>query len=246
MSDFPAIVTVHAVDLAGEDGIVTDAGTFDELGCRAIPAVTAIVASGEDGVVLVEPFGAELLRRQLREASSLDRPAVVRTGIFASAAQVEVLAAWLSEAPPSALVVAPFTRLTVPAADSRAILAAVRASLYPRARVVVVRAADAKTLAGGDLTGIDGLRETASAIRGHGARSVLVAGVFERGRVIDFLDDDGRESLCDAARIAAPRVGGLSGAHAAALAAHLARGTPLPDAMDAAQRYVALRLQRGR
>ena len=39
---------------------------------------------------------------------------------------------------------------------------------------------------------------------------------------------------------------GLAGAHAAALAAHLARGLSLSTAADAAQRYIGFRLMRGR
>lgn len=246
MNGSPGIVTVHAVDLAGEEGIVADAGIFDELGCRALPALTALVSARENDLALVESMAPELLGRQLREISRHERPTVVRTGIFASAGQVETLAAWLGETPPAALVVAPQARLERPAGEARAVLEAVRAALYPRARVVVVRATDTKTLVGGELSGIDGLRAATAAIRAQGARSVLVAGVFERGRVVDFLDDDGHEAFSDAARIAAARIGGLAGAHVAALAAHLARGTALVGAMEAAQRYVAMRLHRGR
>jgi hydroxymethylpyrimidine/phosphomethylpyrimidine kinase len=64
--------------------------------------------------------------------------------------------------------------------------------------------------------------------------------------VLDLVDDDGHVVLLDTARIQTSRVPGLAGAHAAALAAHLARGASLSNAAEAAQRYIGFRLQRGR
>jgi hypothetical protein len=64
--------------------------------------------------------------------------------------------------------------------------------------------------------------------------------------VLDVLDEGGGVSVVDASRVAAPPLAGLSGAHAAALTGHLARGLPIAAAAAAAQRTVALRLQRGR
>jgi len=110
----------------------------------------------------------------------------------------------------------------------------------------VARAADCGFFAGREVTDLDGLRDAAARLRDLGARAVVVAGLLVRGRVLDLVDDDGNVVLLDAARIQAPRIPGLAGAHAAALTAHLARGLPLPNAAEAAQRYIGFRLQRGR
>jgi hydroxymethylpyrimidine/phosphomethylpyrimidine kinase len=101
-------------------------------------------------------------------------------------------------------------------------------------------------LSGAPAESIDGLTSAARALRGEGASAVLVAGATWKGRVIDLLDDEGKVTVLDASRVQAPHVGGLAGAHVVALTAHLARGLALSSAFAAAQRYIALRLQRGR
>jgi hydroxymethylpyrimidine/phosphomethylpyrimidine kinase len=110
----------------------------------------------------------------------------------------------------------------------------------------VARATDCEFLAGLEVADLDGLRDAAKRLRDLGARAALVAGLVVRGRVLDLVDDDGKVVVLDTARIQAPRVPGLAGAHAAALTAHLARGLPLSGAAEAAQRYIGFRLQRGR
>jgi hydroxymethylpyrimidine/phosphomethylpyrimidine kinase len=118
--------------------------------------------------------------------------------------------------------------------------------LFPAARVVVVRAGDLDLLTEKRAEGLDELRSAASVLRERGAGAVLISGGVLKGRVLDVLDDGGQVTVFDTTRLSVSRVEGLAGAHAAALAAHLARGLDLREAAAAAQRYVALRLQRGR
>jgi hydroxymethylpyrimidine/phosphomethylpyrimidine kinase len=125
-------------------------------------------------------------------------------------------------------------------------LDSMRRHLFPLARVVVARATDAARLAGAPAEGLEGMHAAAGLLRSQGARSVLIAGGAGKDRVLDVLDEAGDVSVLDASRVLAPHLAGLGGAHAAALTGHLARGLPLPRAVMAAQRYVALRLQRGR
>jgi hydroxymethylpyrimidine/phosphomethylpyrimidine kinase len=101
-------------------------------------------------------------------------------------------------------------------------------------------------MAGRSVDDLESLREAASKLREQGAAAVVIAGLLRRGRVLDLVDDGGNVVLLDTARIHAPRIPGLAGSYAAALASHLARGLALPEAADSAQRYIAFRLLRGR
>jgi hydroxymethylpyrimidine/phosphomethylpyrimidine kinase len=127
----------------------------------------------------------------------------------------------------------------------RAALDTIRRSLHSLSSVVVIRAGDLEVHGGGSPEDLEAARGLAATIRAGGAASVLLAGLGWRGRAIDLLDECGVVTVLDAPRLAAARVEGIAGAHAAALACHLARGLPLASAAAAAQRYVALRLQRG-
>ena len=231
MSAGPLVVSAHALDTGGGDGLVADAAVFAELDCRAVCVATSVVSR--------EPLPVEVLARQLEAAQLVGPVGAARIGFVKGATQVELIAGFVRRVAPATAVVAS------PLLDSET-HEAIRRHLYPAARVVVVRAADLASLADRTIEDLDVLRGAALQLREQGARAVVVAGWLVRGRVLDLLDDDGQVVLLDTARIQVPRIPGLAGAYAAALAAHLARGLPLSTAVEAAQRYVGFRLVRGR
>ena len=238
MSAGPLVVSAHALDTGGSEGLVADAAVFAELECRAVCVATSVVSR--------EPLPLDIVARQLEAAQLVGPVGAARVGFVKGATQVELIAGFVRRAAPTTTVVAaPVRDGTSPLLDVET-QEAIRRHLYPAARVVVARAADLASLAERSVDDLDALRGAALRLREQGARAVVIAGWLLRGRVIDLLDDDGQIVLLDTARIRVPRVPGLAGAYAAALAAHLARGLPLSTAAEAAQRYVGFRLVRGR
>ena len=227
MSAARLAVSIHTLAPVADEGLVADAAVFDELGCRAACVATDIGGEIPD----------DLLARQIDALpGEAGRCAAARIG-WVRAGQAARVAAFVARAVPESAVLA-----ILPAC----LEGNVRESLFPIARVVVVRAVDAPSWIGRTLTDLEDLPDAAARLRGDGARAVLIAGFRAGARTVDLLDDGGRVALLDAPRIAAPHLPGIAGAHAAALAGHLARGAGLRDAAAAAQRYVALRLTRGR
>jgi hydroxymethylpyrimidine/phosphomethylpyrimidine kinase len=220
----PLVLTIGALHSGATDGIVADAAVLLDLDCRPVTAATCLVPHPGGEPVPFPPalFGAAL------SGGLAESPRATRVGALADQ-DVEQIAALLAARAPDAIVLAPEV-LALPAAR--------RAPLLALARVVVVRAGDARDL--------PGLERIASRVREEGARAVLCAGASLRGRVIDRLDEDGRVTVFDTSRIQAPRIPGLAASHVTALAAHLARGESLVRAAEAAQRYVGVRLRRGR
>jgi hydroxymethylpyrimidine/phosphomethylpyrimidine kinase len=238
MSASPLVVSAHALDTGGGEGLVADAQVVTEMECRAVSVATS--------VVLPMALPSELVAAQLEVAKLAGRVGAMRIGFVRGSEQIERIAEFARGAAPAATVVAiPVRDGTVRLLDAET-NDAIRRDLYPIARVVVARAIDLAFLVDRNVEDLDGLREAASRLRGQGARAVVIAGWLSRGRVLDLLDDEGQAVLFDAGRIHAPRVPGLAGAYAAALTAHMARGLSLQDAAAAAQRYIGLRLSRGR
>lgn len=238
----PVVLAIQAVDPVGAEGLGGDLRVLADLDCAVRVAAT--------GIVLPPPRGRyrlpdEVLEAQIRGAFAEKPPAVIRTGCFADPAQAELVGAWLREMHPASVVVAyePGTR----AADSRReTVEALRESLVPLSRVLVLRAGLAEDWFEDAVEDLDGARRGATGLLTRGAIAVLVTGVFAGGRVLDVLVDGERTAVFDTSRIAATRVEGLAVAHASALAAHLAHGLPLERAAGAAQRYVAARLAAAR
>jgi len=240
----PAVLSIHAADGVGEQGMVADAGVYQELRCRWAGVVTSVLAAGSHGIDALEPLSLGLVAQQLESVLQTCRPAAVRTGVLVGSRQVELIAGILRECGLEPTVVAPVLRIRGERVLDDDTLEAVTRTLYPLAGVVVVRAGDVELLAGESVEDVEGMTRAAASLRSRGARRVLIAGAVQGGRVVDLLDDDGKTSLFDVSRVSAPRVAGLSGVHAAALAAHLARGRSMVKAVDAAQRYVGFRIQR--
>ena len=243
MTGPPTVLTVHAADPAGDEGILEDALTLRDLGCRPVQVTTALLLPRRKRSAL-EGLPAALVAAQFAEAVSSVPPAAARTGILADAAQIETVAALLRSSATSVVVCAPVAR----AGRSRVLdgdgVAAIRRHLFPLARVVVVRVGDLEAFSAGRASDVAGLARAAAEIRSQGARAVLVTGGGWNGRVVDVLDDEGRISVFDTTRVVAPRVAGVAGAHPAALAAFLAKGEALARSADAAQRHVGLRFDR--
>jgi hydroxymethylpyrimidine/phosphomethylpyrimidine kinase len=238
VSGHPLVVTVHALDLRGGDGLIGDAIVFAELDCRALCVATAVVPP--------EPVPLALMARQLEKAEGAGRAAAVRVGFVSGRPQVELIAGFVQRIAPESAVLAPVARVGDSTVLDAATLEAMRLDLFPAVRVVVARAVDQPLLTGREASDLGGVRDAARRLRDHGARAVVIAGLRLRGRVIDLLDDGGEVVVLDTVRIHVPRVHGLAGAYAAALAAHVGRGLELARAAEAAQRYVGLRLLRGR
>ncbi len=241
----PAVVSVHVLDPLGEEGLLADAAVCRELQCRPLSVASALLTPEPRAAGRLEPLSRESLGRQLRAALAGPRPAVARVGILCDAGQVETVAGLLEQAAPRHLVLAPMARVAGADVMDEATLEALGDRLFARAEPLVVRAVDLEALCGHPCGDVEDVKRATGILRSRGARAVLVVGIVRRGRVLDVLDEQGRIGIFDASRLTAPRIPGLAAAHAAALSCHLALGHPLAAAVDRAQRYIAVRLQRG-
>jgi hydroxymethylpyrimidine/phosphomethylpyrimidine kinase len=236
---------VGAVVSHDGDGLVGDAEVIHELDCRAACVATSVLAASAKELLALEPLKAEVVGRQIAAALADDRPDAARIGIVHEEL-IPLVAGLVERHVPQAAVYAPVVRVSGTQVLNARVTAAAQAELYPRVRVVVIRASDAGTLTGEEVSDLTRMRAAAEALRRAGARAAIVAGFLSGGRVIDVVDDGGRLAVFDTTRHQSPRIPGLAGAYAASLAAHLARGAELARAAEAAQRYVGSRLVRGR
>lgn len=237
MTGAQRVLAIHALDTGAGEGLVADAGVIGDLEGSA-----ACVASS---IVFPEPVSLELLSRQLTRATAAPVSAM-RVGYLRGRAHVELVASVLRRVAGETSVVAIPQRQDDGAALDADTHAAIVDHLFPAARVVICRAADLLSGPGNDGNDADRLTEILASVRSQGARAAIVSGYLLGGRVLDALDDGGDVLLLDTARIQGPRVPGLAGAYASAVATHLARGASLAHAAEAAQRYVGFRIQRGR
>jgi hydroxymethylpyrimidine/phosphomethylpyrimidine kinase len=240
-----------ALTIAGSDsgagaGLQADLKTFAAHGIYGTSVVTAVTAQNTLGVSMFEAVSTDLIAAQLEAVMSDIGAHAAKTGMLPTAAIVETVAAAVQDLEIPLLVVDPvmIAKSGDRLLDDEAV-AAMTSELLPRALVVTPNVPEAEALSGIAIRTIEDCRAAARRIATFGPAAVLITGGHLAGEDIRDLLYDGRtftEFRTD--RVAGRHTHGTGCTFASALAAHLALGRTLPDAVPLAQRYVAGAIRR--
>ncbi len=227
-------LTIAGSDSGGGAGIQADLKTFAALGVYGCSVITAVTAQNTLQVSGIEAISPDMVRKQLEAALSDIHPNAIKTGMLANSAIIEAVAATLRRFPRVPLVLDPV--MIAKSGDALLATEAVRTlceQLIPLADMVTPNIPEAETLTGMRLAGDESIRKAAAAIRGMGAKAVLIKGGHlaidrsEDSRAAEVADlyDDGKEvHRISGPWIDTPHTHGTGCTLASALAAGLARG----------------------
>jgi hydroxymethylpyrimidine/phosphomethylpyrimidine kinase len=242
----------RALTIAGSDsgagaGIQADLKTFAAHGIYGTCAITALTAQNTCGVAGVHIVPAEFVTLQIETVVSDIGCDAVKTGMLATAAIVEAVAAAVASLDLPNLVVDP---VMVAKGGDRLLsddaVHAVRTTLIRLARVVTPNIPEAAVLTGLPIRTTDDMRRAGERLLDLGARATVVKGGHLEG-------DDATDLLVTADGVVAlttPRLRvasthGTGCTFAAAMAARLATGAPLEDAVRGAKAYVTEAMRHG-
>lgn len=241
-----------ALTIAGSDsgagaGIQADLKTFAAHGVYGTSVVTAVTAQNTLGVNSFEALSADLVTAQIEAVVSDIGAHSAKTGMLANAAIVEAVGAAVEALEIPLLVVDPvmIAKSGDRLLDDEAV-GAMRSELLRRAFVVTPNIPEAETLAGLTIRSDRDRERAARRIVKLGASAVVIKGGHLQGPTIrDLLYDGHRFAEFTAPRVESRATHGTGCTFAAAIAAHLALGTTLADAVPLAQAYVAGAMQAG-
>jgi hydroxymethylpyrimidine/phosphomethylpyrimidine kinase len=238
----PRALTIAGSDSGGGAGIQADLKTFSVLGVYGMTAVTAVTVQNTMGVLSYEALSPATVGDQIRAVASDIGVDAAKTGMLANAAIVEAVADAVAELAVPNLVVDPVfmskhghVLLAEEAVD------ALRARILPLATIVTPNLPEASGLAGLRVETREEMRGAAEGILASGARAVLVKGGHLQGaagEAADLFVDGTTEEWFSAPRIDTPHTHGTGCTLSAAIAAHLARGDPLREAVRAGKAFV--------
>ena len=240
-------LTIAGSDSGGGAGIQADLKTFAAHDIYGTCAITAVTAQNTLGVTTFSPMPADLVTAQI-EAVMADLGAhAAKTGMLANAAIVEAVAAAVEDLDVPLLVVDP---VMIAKSGDRLLddeaLGAIKSELMRRAFVVTPNVPEAEALSGITIRSEDDRRGAARAIAALGAAHVIIkGGHFPSEGIVDVLYDGHRFLEFRAERVAGRHTHGTGCTFAAAIAAHLALGRTLEDAVPLAQHYVAGAIRNG-
>jgi hydroxymethylpyrimidine/phosphomethylpyrimidine kinase len=239
----PIALTIAGSDSGGGAGIQADLKTFAALGVFGTSAVTAITAQNPDGVSAIQGIQAEVVAAQIRAVREYFPVGAAKSGMLFSREIIAAVAeAWGGRAGnPAPLVVDPVMVATSGAKLLRDdAIEAMRALILPRAALITPNMDEAALLTGFPVRTREEQARAAHVLYERFRAPVLVKGGHLAGsaEASDVLWDGQHEE-----RLSAPFLAGLN-AHgtgctlSAAIAAHLALGMHLLDAVAAGKRYL--------
>ena len=244
----PVALTIAGFDPSGGAGVIADVKTFSAFGCFATAAVTSLTFQNTTGVFGATHVSAADVRAQVLPVVEDFRVAGLKTGMLPTREVISEVARLLRETHlgEAGVIVDPVVRSTsgFDLIDDDA-LAALKSELLPLAALATPNIPEAERITGLEIRTEADMRRAASLMRELGARAVLVkGGHLAGGEAVDLLDDAGEVRLFRAPRIETDATHGTGCTLAAAIAACLARGMNLPEAVGAAKRFVTEAIRR--
>ena len=237
-------LTIAGSDSGGGAGIQADLKTFAAMGVYGTSALTAITAQNTLGITAWEPVSTELVIAQLEAIAGDLPPDAVKTGMLATVAIVEAVAAAIEGLELPNLVVDP---VMIAKGGDRLLredaVGAIKAHLLPLAEVLTPNIPEAEVLSGSRIATLDDMRSAARRIRAMGPRVVVVKGGHLGGQVLgpEIIDvvcaPDGEFEL-RGPRIETRHTHGTGCTFAAATTAQLARGVDVETALRTAREYL--------
>ncbi len=236
-------LTIAGSDSSGGAGVQADTKTMSALGVYAESVITALTAQntlGVDGVVATEP---DFIRLQMDSVFSDIRPDAVKIGMLPTASAVHAVTEGLRAWDAPFVVVDPVMVATSGAALSEGGAVAALDELLPLAHVATPNIPEAEVLSGMRIESREEMLQAAHKIlQEKGCAAVLVKGGHLAGTASDVLvQRDGaeaRETWYESERIDTENTHGTGCTLSSAIAAYLAKGESLQQAVELAKRYL--------
>jgi len=244
----PLVLVFAASDPTAGAGIQADMLTLASLGCHPLSALTAITVQDTVGVDSVHPVSAELVERQARTLLEDMQVAAFKLGVLGSVENVVAIAEIVSDYPDIPLVFDPV--LTSGRGDDLSgeeIISAMRELLLPQTTILTPNAPEARRLAEHE----DDENEPAIDLCAHrliemGAQHILITGTHENTpEVINTLYGVNGVLRRDRWERLPGSYHGSGCTLASAVAACIAGGASLEDAVRDAQDYNWQKLAKG-
>jgi len=241
-------VTIAGSDSGGGAGIQADLKTFSALGVYGASVVTALTAQNTKGVSAIHDVPAEFVAAQIDAVFSDLAVGAVKIGMVSQSAVIATIAAGLERWQQSKVVLDPVMIATsgdkLLAPDAVDVLKRV---LMPRALIVTPNLPEAAALTDAPVAETeDEMRAQGERLLALGARAVLMKGGHGSGvESVDLLIEPTTGMRLAADRIATKNTHGTGCTLSSAIAAGLAKGLDLPEAVRAAKTYVTAALAAG-
>jgi hydroxymethylpyrimidine/phosphomethylpyrimidine kinase len=235
---WPVVLSVAGFDPSAGAGVIADLKTFAAHNCYGVAAITALTVQNTQGVASVHPVDPSVLRASILSQLSDGRVRALKIGMLSNQATAEVVREILESNPDLPAVLDPVLR----SSNDFGLLDAagldyIRRQLLSRVTVVTPNLAEAAALAEIPVDNLESMKAAAHKLVELGARAVVVTG-GHLDKAIDVFFDGTTVEAFAGDRVKPDNTHGTGCTFSSAVAANLALGRHLRDAVVLAKAYV--------
>jgi hydroxymethylpyrimidine/phosphomethylpyrimidine kinase len=245
---YARVLTIAGSDSGGGAGIQADLKTFAALGCYGMSAITALTAQNTVGVQGIHAVPASFLKAQIQSVMDDIGVDALKIGMLHEPGIVEVVAWAIDHYNIRQVVLDP---VMVATSGDRLIaqetVQVLVRELFPRVTVVTPNLDEAQLLLGQPIANAQALDAAAQGLLAMGAKAVLLKGGHLVGdEVVDLLvQAKGPTRRLASSRIPSRNVHGTGCTLSSAIAAHLALGHGLEEAVVLARTFILSAIEQG-
>jgi len=237
-ASWPVVLSIAGFDPSSGAGIAADLKTFAAHECYGVAAITALTIQNTQGVSALYPVEPAVLKETIAALLADGRVKAIKIGMLASRANAEVVSEVLESNPEIPSVLDPVFRSSSgrDLADA-ACQEFLREQLIKRAYVITPNLFEASAMTGLRVENQEAMKAAARKLVEMGARAVVVTG-GHLDKAIDVLFDGSGLEVFIGDRVKPDNTHGTGCTFSSAMAANLALGRQLRDAVVLAKAYV--------
>jgi len=233
------VLTIAGSDSCGGAGIQADLKTFSALGTYGMSVITAVTAQNTMGVFNVREMDVGIIKDQIDCLFEDIRIDAVKVGMVSSIEIIDAIAECLRRNKAGNVVVDPVMvsksgyHLLKPEAKDELIKV-----LFPLADVVTPNLFEAELITGDKIENLQQMEKAAMTIYESGPKNVVVKGGHLTGDAVDVMYDGQKYHYINGTRIATKNTHGTGCTFSSAIAASMAKGYPVVEAVRLAKEYI--------
>lgn len=239
-----AALTIAGSDCSGGAGIQADLKTFSANGVFGMSVIVSVVAENTSRVISVEDISPEMIKAQIDAVFEDIEVNAVKVGMLSSEICMKAVAEKLRQYAPKYTVIDPVMvakgghALMKPEA-----LEVLKSEIIPLAYVLTPNIPEAEAITGVTISEYEDMQKAAKIIHSLGAENVIIKGGHLSGDAIDLLYNSKEFYTFKTERINTKNTHGTGCTFSSAIAANLANGLTLNNAVEKAKQYITMAIK---
>ncbi|NLW47862.1 MAG: bifunctional hydroxymethylpyrimidine kinase/phosphomethylpyrimidine kinase [Firmicutes bacterium] len=237
-------LTIAGSDSSGGAGIQADLKAFSANGVFGMSVITAVTAQNTQGVLAVEDISTAVIQKQIEAIYEDIQVDAVKVGMVSRTETIEVIGKQLQKYQAHPVVVDPVmvSKSGFHLLQPDAVKALIH-HLLPLATIVTPNIPEAEIMTGMSIKSLEDMEAAAELIYQMGPANVLLKGGHLTDEATDVLFDGAKHLRLTAERIPTKNTHGTGCTLSSAIAANLAQGRTISDAVRDAKAYLTIAIR---